>query len=369
MVGEIKRIEPAATSYQKGKWRVYIEGKEKGVVGEKWFDSAEDALKYANSGKGETQSRGLTREAIWDPLPTQPKLPKELDQEFTGKQDRFLVDEHPRYVDRWNPVTKKPEYGWFFENTADHKLYTVDELKQEHQKGEWRRRDRKEAAKASRTLERKKGAATKPFYKKAKPIVTAIYHPEAARMEVQGDRVTYMGMDPSHVSMIKLVMPNELDIPDGRYEHADSEIDKRVTVYRSPKKVEWDNVERMLKTSNKDQESSIRYEKVHNYEQDLPDPRIRYTAKAEIDLDNLERDIKDLSNLNATHIIFRARDGKLVYKTPPDSDGVTKGTGDAGRILETSESQVEATYTLEYVKNHLELLREAGFTEATLELA
>jgi len=369
IVGEVKRIEPSRSSYQAGKWRVYIEGKESGVVGEKWFNSAEEALAYAKKGRGETRSRGLDRKAVWEPIPEPPKLPKELDKEFIGKRDRFLVDEHPQYLDRWNPETKKPEYGWFYENTADNKLYSLDELKTEYQKGDWRRRDRAEAAKGNRTLEREKGARTKPFYKKAKPIVNAIYHPEAARMEARDDNITYQGMDQSHVSMIKFTMPNLLEIPDGKYEVADKSLDKRVTVYRSPKKVEWDNVEYTLTASNKDQRSSIRYEKVHEYEQDLPDPRIRYTAKAEIDLEDLSNDIEDLSTLGATHITFRARDGKLTYETPPDNDNITTGAGDAGKILEAKEENVEATYTLEYVKNHLDLLREAGFNKATLELA
>jgi hypothetical protein len=135
--------------------------------GAKYFETFEDALDFVNeraegesTASGKYEQRGVLREARWVPPPNRPELPEEL-KGFTGKQDRFEVDPEPRYESKWNEALKEAEVKWGFYNPKTSGTYTLDELKTEHQKGEWRRRDRVEAAKNNRSITREKGAKTK----------------------------------------------------------------------------------------------------------------------------------------------------------------------------------------------------------------
>jgi len=391
----VEHIAPARPEVSgDGKWMIAWTGRNRSLkegVGMKTFDTYEDALDFVRDrAEGERVIRGrynqgnVEREAIWEPIQDPPMLPEELRKGFTGKQERFEVDPKPSYEGLWNSDTKKMEYKWVFRNKTDHNSYTVDELQAEHQKGEWRRRDREEAAKHSSSITREKGAKRAAFDRRAMPIVGAISHPESAIIEAKGDTVSFEGMDPSHVSLLKIRVPNELRIPDGKYEKAEESLDKRVTVYRRPEKLTWDNVERSMVIMNGDQKSSIRYEKVHEYENRFSEPRVNFTTKTKLNMIGLNKAAEDLLRRGTNHIILKVKDGDFIYESEKNTpQTVTHGegaeaweseesvktqvTGKAGTVVNTDVTEVRATYSTDRLSENLDRLIKAGFREAKLE--
>jgi len=397
-LSKVDRIIPAGGLDERdGKWMVWFTGRiAPGIdpregAGTRIFDSYEEALKFVQRGRGEYRQKDVDREGIWLSVPDPPKLPKEL-REFTGERRKFRVDPRPQYEGKWNSDKKQMEYMWVFRNQIGGETYTLDELKDQHQRGEWRRRDRAEAAKHSKTLTYVKGSKRKEWSRKAMPLAQAIAFNEHAVIDAKGDRVTIEGLDPKHVALIRLKIPNELGIPEGKYEAADANLSNLVTHRRHPKKLHWDNVDRILRVGNENQESWIRYEKVHQYRDRFSTPKIIYQTKAKVDLEALEKAAKQKG---VTHLVIETstedtgkqwpydREKALTWKAtktetrklPPDEDcdwereedvEVTV-SGTLGEIEKGYEDNVTATYDTNYLKEHLGALIKAGFKDATLE--
>ncbi|MFH2109952.1 MAG: hypothetical protein ABIJ47_01690 [Candidatus Bathyarchaeota archaeon] len=392
-LSQVERLEPAQSSYNKGKWRVQFYGrdghgdKREEGIGERWFDTYGEAMDFIKEGRGRYEQRGVQREGIWAPISEPPQLPKELES-FTGKQDRFEVDPQPRYTDTWNQELKRKEYHWVFKNQVGGNIHTLDQLKDEHQKGEWRRRDRTEAAKSSRTITRKKGMSGKAWDHVAMPVAEAVGFNNNAVIEAQGDTVAFEGMDQSHVALMVLRVPNNMSIPEGKYEVADFDTDKRVTHRRHPKKLEWDNVERTLTVANENQKSYIRYEKVHDFQNRFPVPRVGFDARIKLDMKELQK----AADGGAEHLALKVSEGRsaldssFTYHFEKDEkQTVTHGegadawtseenvkvpvSGTVGEVEKADKDEVKAVYTTSYLSDHLGSLVRAGFRDATLEYA
>ena len=219
---------------------------------------------------------------------------------------------------------------------------------------------------ANHILAKKKGTKWEPHQQKAQPIVLAITHPEGARATVTGDKVLYEGLDPSHVSMIKLEAPNILEIPDGKYQETEYNLDKRQTVYKYPKEIQWNNQKQAITIENMAQQSIIQYKKVTEYDSTLPNPRINFTAKTTLDIKELQNTANLLQKKNIEHIKLNTKQGKLVYET---LDEEHPHTGETGEIIRLDTAEVQSIYNTERLSENLERLIKSGFTKATLEYA
>ncbi|MFH2109988.1 MAG: hypothetical protein ABIJ47_01885 [Candidatus Bathyarchaeota archaeon] len=395
-LSEVERIAPSRPGDRNGKWMVWFKNRvgrdmnPREGMGTRSFDTHGEALDFAREGRGRYNQGDFEREAIWLTVPEPPTLPSELES-FLGKQSKFLVDPRPRYEGTWDPDRKAMEYRWVWENQIGGQTHTLDELKEERQKGEWKTRDRVEAAKSSRTVTRKKGMSNKAWDHVAQPLTSAVIFPEGAIIEADDNTVTIGGMDGSHVAMMIMKLPNDLGIPEGKYEVADFNLDKRVTHLRHPKKLEWDNVERTLKVANENQDSYIRYEKVHEYQNRYPEPRITFQATAKLDMEALKKAVDGGPHIEHIALVTRrsreaygdiftyeatARENQKV--TQVGDDGVpweseelvdVPLTGSVGEVKHVTEDEVKTTYTTSYLSENLEKLMRAGFKDATLEFA
>jgi len=390
----VERIAPASPSGDRGgKWMVWFKNREGRDVdpregaGTRSFDTYGEALDFAREGRGRYDQRGVNREALWLTVPDPPTLPEELRREFIGKSDKFVVDPRPEYEGKWDSDGKQVEYKWAFKNQMGGKTYTLEDLKEEHQKGEWRRRDRAEAAKRSRTITRE-GFKRREWDRKSQPLASAVVFNDAARLEAEGEKVTLMGMNGNHTAMMVLRLPNDMGIPEGRYEAEHSSLDSRVTHLNHPDEVRWDNVERSLSVSKKDQKSYINYEKVTEYKQELPEPKVAFKARAKVDLEALE---KAAAQKGVEHLTIKVAEGRSAYgsgvaweatkhetrKLPPDEEYSYEReervevpvSGSLGMVEKAEEDEVKATYTASYIGDNLGQLLKAGFREATLEFA
>ena len=301
------------------------------------------------------------------------------------------MDPRPQYEGKWDSDRKQMEYRWVFSNEIGGETYTVEELRAARQAGKQSRSEKAEAAKHSKTLTYRKGSRRKPWDRKAQPLAQAVVFNANAIIEAEGDRMTIEGMDASHVALVRLKnLPNDMGIPEGKYEVEDRSLDSRVTHRRHPKKLHWDNVNRILKVSNEDQESNIDYEKVDDFHDRFPEPKIIFHVKADVDLEALE---KAASQKGVEHIALKATearsalDSSLTYeatktetkKRPPDEyhayeweeEVETPLSEPVGETIREAcvEDEANATYTASYIDDHVGALLKAGFRDATLEYA
>ena len=219
--------------------------------------------------------------------------------------------------------------------------------------------------KKTHTITHKKGHKWEPHQRLTQPYVLAINHPEAALLESTEKTVTLTGMDPSHITLLKITAPNTLEIPEGTYQQTEYHHDKRSTVYRYPNTLKWEPETNKLTIINDNQQSNIQYKKTNEPENNLPKPRINYTAKATIDLTKLSQETTNLLKTIKTEekpvLKLAAKSNQLTYSNLDNSKSTNIG------VIQDNKDNPESMYDAAILENNIEKLVQAGYTEATIE--
>lgn len=223
----------------------------------------------------------------------------------------------------------------------------------------------KEKKQRNHTITHQKGAKWEPHQNLAQPYVLAINHPEAALLESTESTVTLTGMDPSHITLLKITAPNTLDIPEGTYQQTEYHHDKRSTVYKYPKNLQWEPKTNKLSISNDNQQSNIQYKKTNEPENNLPKPKINYTAKATINLTKLHQEttnlLKTIQQDEKPVLKLAAKSNKLTYSNLDNSKSINIG------VIKDNKDNPESMYDANILENNINRLAQAGYTEATIE--
>jgi len=340
-----------------------------------WAYSGEDGDLYRKQGLG-----GWRVQVYWgSDLAIQHKITDELgtrwvtvaDFDNVGDEDRALV---MGYVDEW---MKNPA---ILDDMPLNETVTLDTLKQPQTppKPEPKKVDNRSHQGPKESLTRPKGAkARTEYYGKAMPY-TLIYNLDTVeQITVKDGSVHIKGMDPSHIAMIALEIPNRLGIPDGEYSgEALNWGDNNKSLYQTPDRIDWKQMHdggEILFTKG---EKTIRLALTQGFnDNELPEPRIRFNAKADIDLKQLQGLI---SESQAPHIdiqAYQAEDGRNKLRAwwneeraggavDPVSHGVILNE-DIGALDEESQT----TYDKEYLKTLLENLTRGGASTGEIQFS
>ena len=223
-----------------------------------------------------------------------------------------------------------------------------------------------ETKQRNHTITHRKGSKWEPHQKQTQPYVLAINHPEAALLESKNDTVTLTGMDPSHITLIKITAPNTLDIPEGTYQQTEYHHDKRSTVYKYPKTLKWDPEKTQIIITNENQHSNIQYKQTNAPENNLPTPRINYTAKATINLTELHNTtnklVKETPKEDKSVITITTQENKLSL-APHNNETQSHKIG----AIQQNKDNPTSMYDAAILENNLNKLAKSGYTEATIE--
>jgi hypothetical protein len=310
------------------------------------------------------------------------------DFDTENMEDRKLVLD---FIDKWlkNPKILDPYTPLGVNALTLYELHTGDIKTKEPKKPKTEPVEKHVVH--SRTLRREKGEKRAPFDRKALPVTAAVLHPKQAVIESQGDTMTFEGMDPGHVSLLKITLPNVLEIPEGRYEAVEGGyvFDERVTHQRYPQEVAWDDMTLSVRARN--QESRVKYERVPEFRSRFPEPRVFYKVKAELDLETLRDAARELERGGSESIALKAKRSMEAYGdtfiytgekeeqrtvTEVDDGGEeweyeetvkVPVTRSLGSLMTIDEDEVTASYSTEKLSENLDRLTRAGFKGATLE--
>jgi len=338
-----------------------------------WAYSGEDGDLYRKHGLG-----GWRVQIYWgNDLAIQHKITDELgtrwitvaDFDNVGEEDRDLV---MGYVDEWlsNPAVLKD-----YKNTP---TKTLDDLKnpQTPQQPRKQSKQRSHQAPGMDLIKPKGTKQRKEYHAQTMPYTYLHSQNTLEQIEVRNGVVHVLGMDPSHVSMISMEFPNRLGIPDGVY-NGDPQgwRDGNTVLYRSPDKVEW---------LQKDEGGEIRITKGDKTieivlragfsETELPEPKIRFTAKATVPLGELKALVDESQ---ASHIYLQTynEDGrdKLRAWWNEERNGGAATSISHIKVLSDDVSLMDgestAVYTQSYLEELLEQTKRTGATTGVLQFA
>ncbi|MBT7188507.1 DUF2958 domain-containing protein [Candidatus Bathyarchaeota archaeon] len=228
------------------------------------------------------------------------------------------------------------------------------------------------------SLTRPMGAkARTEYYGKAMPY-TLIYNLDTVeQITVKEGALHIRGMDPSHIAMIDLEIPNRFGIPDGEYSgEALNWGENNKSLYQTPDKIEWKPIQDGGEIHFTKGDKTIRLALTRGFnDTELPEPRIRFNAKADIELKQLQGLINESQAPHIDIQAYQAEDGRNKLRAwwneeraggavDPVSHGVILNE-DLGSLDEESQT----TYDKEYLKTLLENLTRGGATTGEIQFS
>ena len=341
-----------------------------------WAYSGEDGDLYRKQGLG-----GWRVQVYWgSDLAIQHKITDELGTRWVTVADFDKVEEKDRslvmdYVDEWmrNPSV--------LEDRPLNETVTLDDLKQPQTSH--RHEPKKSAIERSHQgsqvpLIRPKGTKERPeYYGKVMPYTLIHNLDTVEQITVKDGSMHVRGMGPSHIAMIDLEIPNRLGVPDGEYSgEALNWGDNNKSLYQTPDRVEWRPMQDggEIQFTKGDKTIRLALKKGFN-DTELPEPRIRFNAKSDIDLKQLQSLINESTAAHIEIQAYPAEDGRNKLRAwwneeraggavDPVSHEVILNE-DLGEL----EKESQTTYDKEYLKTLLDNLTRSGLTTGEIQFS
>ena len=340
-----------------------------------WAYSGEDGDLYRKQGLG-----GWRVQVYWGTdLAIQHKITDELGTRWVTVADFDNVADEDRelvmgYVDKW---MKNPR---ILEDRPLNETVTLNDIKQPQtpHKPEPRKVVNRSHQEPKGVLIRPKGAkARTEYYSKAMPY-TLIYNLDTVeQITVKDGSIHFRGMDPSHIAMIDLEIPNRLGIPDGEYSGETLNwLDSNTSLYKTPDRIEWKQMQDGGEIHLTKGEKTIRLVLTQGFsDTDIPEPRIRFNAKADIDLKQLQVLI---SESQAPHIeiqAYQAEDGRNKLRAWWNEERAGGAVDPVSHVVILNEDigsldeASQTTYDKEYLKTLLDNLTRGGATMGEIQFS
>jgi len=379
--GRVDRIEQGVS----GKWEVWLRT---GDYDRSYrsFDSYDEAVAYAGRGEGEAHdvTKGRVR-AKWEPVPPPPELSphlKRFKNRFGGVTE---IREPPVYV---------KEKGWMWESAYGGGRFTAEELQEAYERGRKAEAKRRDLAKQSKTLERpnrKNKKALERWNREVQPLTVLGRFPNSrgleasARINVEGDTVEVRDMDPSHVSLYRLKLPNAGLIPDGEYG-----IEQADTGYTSPLKhptrVEWDAPDQTLRFHRGSYTAEFKLAPPDAVDaSEVPTPRLNYQGRFRMRLKPLLKLVRNASeDTQNMKVVMEGSRNPTVKFTWASGPGYSEDRAVVEELFEPRRyswedepllesemldggNRVSAYYDPSYLRDFLERAKRMGVETATFE--
>ena len=341
-----------------------------------WAYSGEDGDLYRKQGLG-----GWRVQVYWgSDLAIQHKITDELGTRWVTVADFDKVEEKDRalvmgYVDKW---MKNPR---ILEGRPLNETVTLDDLKQPetpHKPEPKKLANERSHQGPQAPLTRPKGTKERPeYYGKVMPY-TLIYNLDTVeQITVKDGSMHVRGMDPSHIAMIALEIPNRLGIPDGEYSGEALNLgDNNKSLYQTPDRIEWRPMQDGGEIHFTKGDKTIRLALTQGFSDiEIPEPWIRFNAKADIDLKQLQVLI---SESQAPHIeiqAYQAEDGRNKLRAWWNEERAGGAVDPVSHVVILNEDigsldeASQTTYDKEYLKTLLDNLTRGGATMGEIQFS